>query len=121
MFKKILVVEDDVQISDLMRRYISSVGYEVDVIKNGYKLFDTLDSGEYGMIFMDVLMPGQTGLELLKELKKDEKYKNIPVVMLSNVVDQVKMDEAMVCGAAEYLIKVNTDLNKVREVLERLG
>jgi len=116
--KKVLVVEDDVQLLNLLKIQIESgLGCEVEAVFNSSVVMDLLEKNSYILVLLDVLLPGQSGIDLLKEMK--EAYPDLPVVMLSNVADPVKADQARALGADDYLIKVEIEREDVVALVRR--
>lgn len=96
--KRILFAEDEEVLRDLAQHFLTSAGYEVDIVENGQSLLEILQSGltKYDLIVTDNTMPGIFGVDVLDKLKKDPnfiKFKNLPVIVYSSdidVEDQVK-------------------------------
>lgn len=65
------------------------------------------------MVILDLMLPKLNGFEFLEKIKKDEKLKNIPVVVLSNLGQKTDMDKVMALGAVDYLIKTEYSLEEV--------
>jgi two-component system, OmpR family, alkaline phosphatase synthesis response regulator PhoP len=110
---RILLVEDD----KFLRK-----ACEMSLKKRGLVVFTATD-GEEGLrearasipdlILLDMLMPKLSGLETLAELKKDERTRNIPVVILSNSSIETKIQKAKELGAAGYLVKASLSLQQL--------
>lgn len=80
---KILVVDDDHDILSVMEILLSMKGFTVDIISRGDITFERLESFEPDLILLDVLISGQDGRTICKEIKQNEKYKHLPILMLS--------------------------------------
>jgi two-component system phosphate regulon response regulator PhoB len=85
MAKKILVVDDDKNAVKFLTTVLTENGYESSSAPDGREALDKLKEGAVDLIVLDVMMPKKTGLVLFRELKKDEKYSHIPVLMLTGV------------------------------------
>lgn len=100
---KILIIEDEQRVADLLRRgleeigYIASVAYDADM---GMRLFR---SGEYDLIVSDIVLPGKSGFELVKEVKALSK--NTPVIMLTALGTTDDKLEGFDAGADDYMVK----------------
>lgn len=100
---KILIIEDEQRVADLLRRgleeigYIASVAYDADM---GMRLFR---SGEYDLIVSDIVLPGKSGFELVKEVKGLSK--NTPVIMLTALGTTDDKLEGFDAGADDYMVK----------------
>jgi len=104
MDRRILVVDDDMINRKLLSVLLKKNGY-TDVIEaeNGKEALAMIQAEPMDMILLDIIMPEMNGLDLLKILKQDEKFKNIPVAILTT--DDSKKTEALNLGACAVLIK----------------
>jgi CheY-like chemotaxis protein len=117
--KKILLVEDEDIMIDLLQRKLSKEGYEVSVARDGeegLKKMREMDP-KPDLILLDIIMPKMGGFEVMEEMAKDEKLKNIPVIVISNSGQPVELDRAKKLGAKDWLIKTEFD---PKEVLEKV-
>ena len=105
MSHRVLVVDDDRSVRTSTARALELEGYEVEVAVDGLQGLDTLASAGAELIVLDVMMPKRSGFEVLEQIKKNSQYKDVPVVMLSNLAGKEDADRAIQMGAAEYLIK----------------
>jgi CheY-like chemotaxis protein len=119
MAKKILLVEDEEIMIDLLQRKLSKEGYEVSVARDGeegLKKMREMDP-KPDLILLDIVMPKMGGFEVMEEMAKDESLKNIPVIVISNSGQPVELDRAKKLGAKDWLIKTEFD---PKEVLEKV-
>ena len=120
--KKILIIEDDPYLSEMYQMKFKLEGYSVLVARDGQEGLDSAFATKSDIILLDLVMPIKDGYHVLKELKENNKTKDIPVLVLSNLgqVDEIK--RAMNDGADKYLIKANmTPEQLVKEVKEALA
>ena len=103
--KTILLVEDDVFVSDIYQTKLGQEGFEVVVAENGMEAMKKLETVVPDLILLDIIMPYMDGMEVLQKIKGKEEWKNIPVILLSNLSDKEKVDEGIGMGASDYLIK----------------
>lgn len=115
--KKIMIVEDDIFVSDIYQVKVGTMeGYEAIVATNGQEAVKKLEEGVVpDLIMLDIVMPYMDGIEFLKYLKAKEEWKNIPVLMLSNLYDKDQVDDALAIGANDYLIKSHFTPSEVME------
>lgn len=125
--KKILIIDDDKSLQEVLKIKLESVGFETDDALNGKSgLKKALDTHP-DLILLDLVMPEMTGQEMLTELQKDSWGKTAPVIILTNVSDPIKMaqtEEGSVGNTTlfDYVIKSDSSLDKVVEkVKEKLG
>jgi CheY-like chemotaxis protein len=102
MAKKILVVDDDEGITEVVQIVLEGEGYEVKTSKDG-ECFANLSSGLADLILLDLLLAGADGRALCKMLKNDEQTKHIPIVVLSAHANTGKLADDS--GADDFLQK----------------
>ena len=119
MAKKILLIEDEEIIIELLHRKLLQEGYEVFVARDGEEGLKKMREMEPkpDLILLDIIMPKMGGFEVMEEMKKDEKLKDIPVIVISNSGQPVELDRAKKLGAKDWLIKTEFD---PKEVLEKV-
>ncbi len=117
---KVLAVDDDMINLKLMKSMLLKTPNVAEVIeaKNGADALDVLKSqNDIGLILLDIIMPVMGGIEVLKIVRADSNYKNIPVIVLTT--DETKKSEALECGANDFVMKpVRSEV--VAEKIERL-
>jgi len=116
--KKILLAEDDKFISLAYKDGLKRAGYEVEHAQNGKEALEKIKSFNPDLVFLDIIMPEMNGFEALEEIKKDEKLKNIPVIILSNLGQDTDIEKGKKLGAVDYLIKANLSMNEVIQKIE---
>ena len=100
---KILVVDDDMINRKLLSVLLKKGSYEVIEAENGMEAFNIIKNEPVDMVLLDIVMPIMDGIDLLKSLKQDDNYKNIPIAILTT--DDTKKNEALSLGACDVLIK----------------
>ena len=103
--KTILLVEDDAFVSDIYHTKLTEEGYVVIIAENGLEAMKKLGENAPDLILLDIVMPYMDGLEVLNKLKADEKWKQIPVILLTNLSQKEEVEEGLKSGANDYLIK----------------
>ena len=83
--KKVLIVDDDVDVRKFVSKLIERAEYEAIEAKNGIEGMGKVREDKPDLIILDVLMPKQSGIRMYRELKTDEPLKDIPVIMLSAI------------------------------------
>jgi CheY-like chemotaxis protein/two-component sensor histidine kinase len=102
-----LVVEDSEQAAELLRMYIESAGYRVEIARNGTDAVDMAKRLRPSVITLDLLLPVKDGWQVLKELKRHPLCKHIPVIVVS-IIDEKNLGFSL--GAVDYFVKpVNRD------------
>ena len=83
--KKVLIVDDDVDVRKFVSKLVERAGYEAIEAKNGIEGMGKVREDKPDLVILDVLMPKQSGIRMYRELKTDEPLKDIPVIMLSAI------------------------------------
>lgn len=102
MQRKILVVDDDDRLRDLLAEYLSRYDYTVDTLPDGSDLMNVIRKGNPELIVLDIMMPGKNGLELCREVRKEF---NVPIIMLTARGDVSDRIVGLEIGADDYLPK----------------
>ncbi len=123
MAEKILVVEDDSNIEQLVTFKLKNSGYEVFTAHNGAEAIEFLKNTIVNLVITDVMMPIMNGKELVIELKKDPKNKSIPIIMLTSRTLEKEVVEGFSLGVEDYIKKPFSPqelLVRVKTVLARI-
>lgn len=118
----ILLVEDDHFVSDIYKRKLASDGYEVLFAPDGREALKALEGTIPDLVLLDIMMPFVDGMEVLQKMKEDERWKNIPVVMLTNLAEKDNIEKSIAMGADGYVIKAHfTPSEVVQKIKTVLG
>lgn len=101
----ILVVDDNAMSRKVIQFRLTRDGYEVVTAASGQEALEAIEREPVGLVFLDLLMDGMSGSEVLATLKKDERFCDIPVVIVSGVEDPAIIDECIQSGARDFLPK----------------
>lgn len=113
--KKIILVEDDDPTRDALEMALRTTGLTLINFKNGYQLINTrIDAPD--LFLLDNLLPGLTGIELCRFIKRDKRLRHIPVIIMSAAVDFEK--QARAAGAVEVIPKPFS-LKELREIVAK--
>lgn len=115
MVKKILIIEDDSFIRDLYKRQLDLAGFQTDAVGLGEEGLMALKTNMYDLVLLDIMLPHMNGLDVLKQIKGDEKHKNTPVILLTNLVQDNLIKEALALGAKDYIMKVSYTPDQIVE------
>jgi two-component system OmpR family response regulator len=119
MEKRILIVDDDREIRDLLAQFLGKHEYQVETAANGNELMKKLDAGRYDIIVLDLMMPGEDGLSLCRKLRVTS---NIPVIMLTAMGEDTDRIVGLEIGADDYIAKPFNPrelLARIKAVLRR--
>lgn len=118
--KKILIVEDDAFIRDIYQMKFSQEEFDVISAENGVEALKKIEQGIPDVILLDIVMPYMDGMETLKNIRKNEAWKKIPVIMLTNISEKEKITEAGENEVSDYLIKSHFTPSEVVEKVNSL-
>lgn len=119
MNKKVLVIEDDTFLQQVYSDQLIKNGYEVETALSGEDGLKKIESNP-DVVLLDMILPGMSGIDVLKALKKDPKSKKIPVIILTVVEEKEDIKKSLKLGADDYLLKSKFSLNEVVDKIERV-
>ncbi len=119
MAKKILIIEDEKIICDLLERKLTREGYSVVITTNGIDGLVKMREDRPDIVLLDIIMPKMGGFEVMEEMNKDETLKDIPVIVVSNSGQPVEIDRIKKMGAKDWLIKTEFDPQEVLEKVKK--
>lgn len=103
--KKILIIEDDPTIFNLVRAFLEKENYSVRISTNGLKGFKQALKETPDLILMDIIMPVMDGFQCLSYLKKDKELYKIPVIILTSLSQETNILKAINGGVIDYMTK----------------
>lgn len=124
MSKKILIIEDDKILAELLEKKLKNAGFEVTLAFDGEEGLASLRANKPDLILLDIVMPQKNGLELMEEMNKNPETSptKIPVIVISNSGQPVEIDRVLKLGAKDYLIKTEFNPQEVIEkVIKQIG
>lgn len=114
----ILLVEDDSFLRKLLSDKLQHEGFELFEATNGQEALDFLKNTKPILMLLDLMMPGVDGFQVLESVRKEERIKDLPVIILSNVAEKHLLERVQTLGADDYLIKAHFVLE---EIIERIN
>lgn len=116
---KIMIIEDD---TNLLKNYVTELEllkYNVVTVSDGGKAIAAVSKEKPDLILLDIMLPNKNGIDILDELRQDDKFKDLPVVMLTNYGDEENIRKSLELGALDYLKKYNVTPSDVGQRLEK--
>ena len=112
---RVLFVEDDPAVAHMYKLKLELDGYAVDLAVDGVQAVEMAMGNPPDIIFLDIRLPKMDGLGVLEALRKDERTRTVPVVILSNYSEHELVDRGLRLGALEYLVKSQTTPARVAD------
>lgn len=103
--KKILAVDDDAGICDLLAQGLPPMGYDVVCASSGKQCRGALAKEPFDLILMDIMMPDVDGITLTQEIRSNPKTADIPILVVSGLSDAGTLEDALLYGAVDYVVK----------------
>jgi DNA-binding response OmpR family regulator len=116
---KILIVDDDVTITELMKALMTMEGYQPTAVNDSTKAVEVASTVKPDVITLDLMMPGLSGFELCELLHQDPRFAGTPIMIVSARDDSESKARAIQAGAKEYLTKpfvMNDLMQKIKEL-----
>lgn len=122
--KNILLVEDDLFLGKMLMRRLKVEGAKSVWTQNGEEALDKLKDDTFDLIIADLMMPKMDGRELIKRVKADEKTKDIPIIVLTNLISSIstkdELEEIKNSGISGLFVKSNTLLSDLVDKVANL-
>ena len=118
--KTILLVEDSIVTRTQERRILEGAGYKVVISVDGIDALNKLSSQPFDAVISDIVMPNMDGLTLTEKIRKDTKYKELPVILVTTLSSDEDRKKGMDVGANAYIAKPTFDQKMLLEIMERL-
>lgn len=113
----VLVVEDEEFLVRALKDNLVAEGCSVSVATDGEEVVERLKEKKPSLILLDLLLPKKNGFDVLRDLKSNPEYQYIPVVVLSNLGEDVEIKRALELGASDYFVKSQ---HPIQEVIEKV-
>jgi len=115
----ILVVDDNIDTIRPLARLLQYMGHKVHCVTSGSEALGYLNVVRPQLVLLDVSMPEMDGLEVLKRMRSDKQLDGLPVVMYTALSDSTRRNKAMELGAADYLVKGQTNLGELQAKIDQ--
>lgn len=122
--QRILVVEDEANIQELLRYNLEKNGYKVTIADNGVDGLEKAFCNVPDLIILDIMLPGLDGLEVCKRLRMEKKTKKVPIIMLTAKSEEFDKVLGLELGADDYMTKpfsINELIARIRAAIRRTG
>jgi DNA-binding response OmpR family regulator len=117
--RKVLVVDDDITISEMLKLGLEVAGYSVETVSDEASLWKNIYNIKPDIILMDIGMPGIDGISLCRKVRLSKGLEKVPVIMVSAFSDNSTFHDAMLFGANDFLVKP-FNIDDVKKKMEAL-
>lgn len=121
MQQTIFIADDDAFLRQVYTKELSDAGYRVVAAENGEVAIKLLKKEKPAVIFLDILMPGQDGFDVLEAVKKTPALSSVPVIILTNLHQKVEVERAKELGAHEFLSKAEIKMGDLARVAKQFA
>ncbi len=118
--KKVLVVEDNSSLRQTLAEFLESDDFDVITASDGEEAINLAQNNNPDIILLDIILPKKNGFEVIQVLKDDERTKNIPIVLLTNLGSLSDIQKALDLGATTYLVKGDYQLKEIVEKIKEI-
>jgi len=117
--KKLIIIEDEETLLNLLDKKLNQEGYSVDIARDGEEGLEKIKNNKPDLILLDIVMPKMGGFEVMEILRKDEELSKIPIIIISNSGQPVELDRAKELGVVDWLIKTDFDPQEVVDKVKK--
>jgi CheY-like chemotaxis protein len=122
MPKKILLIEEEEIISNFLQNKLAKNGYEVLVANDSQEGLEKMEGIRPDLVLLDVVMPAISGFGVMEEMAKNDKLKNIPVIVISNSGMPEEINQARALGARDFVTKTDFDPQTIiSKIIRQIG
>ena len=111
--KTVFVIEDDMLLIKAYQIKFEKEGVTVWTATDGKEAFSYLDKPCPDVVLLDLLLPGISGFDILTSIRKNDRWKDVPVLVLTNLGQSSDVEKAKALGVTDYLVKANTKINDI--------
>ncbi|MBN1541508.1 response regulator transcription factor [candidate division KSB1 bacterium] len=122
MSKKILLVDDEQDIIDLLKFNLENEGYETDFALDGERALEQALNEKFDLVLLDIMLPGKDGREILRELRQNSSTRSLPVIFLTAKDSEIDEVIGLELGADDYIVKpisIRKLLARIKTVLRK--
>lgn len=117
--KNILLIEDDLFLIDIYRKKLEENGFSVDVASDGDEGLKKLKEKKPDVLLLDIVLPNFDGWEIIRKVKKEKQFKDLKIIILSNLGQKAEVEKGLDLGAVKYLIKAHYTPTEVVEEIKK--
>ena len=115
----ILLLEDDIFLVELLEKKFFQLGIKSFAVADVSDALEILEKEKIDALLLDIILPDADGIEFLKNLKQNLKFKNLPVIIISNLGQKEEVQKGLEAGADFYLVKANVTTDEIASILKK--
>lgn len=115
--KRVLIIEDDLTLRNVLAEFLESEGFSVGVASDGEEGLALIDSFNPDIVLLDIILPKKNGFEVLKTVRDKEGGLSVPFILLTNLGSLDDIEKALELGATTYLVKGDY---QIKEIVEKI-
>lgn len=119
--KKILIVEDEDTLLNVLKDRFEADGWEVAVAVDGEEAISVIKESPFDLVLLDLIMPKKDGFEVLKEVRSNPKFENLPIIVISGLGGDEDIKKALALGANDYFVKTQHPMSEIIEKVKKYG
>lgn len=120
MTKKILIVEDDKFLRELIKKKLINEGFEIAEAADGEEALKKMKEEKPQLVLLDLILPSIDGFEVLTRAKNDPEIKQIPIIILSNLGQREEIEKGLKLGAMDFLVKAHFTPSEIIEKIKTI-
>lgn len=121
MGQRILVADDEPSILLSLQVLLQKAGYDVRVARTGEEVLQAVEDARPDLIILDAMMPARSGYDVCQELRRQDRWRDVPIIMLTAKGREVDREKGLALGANDYVTKPFSTRELVETVRRRLG
>lgn len=117
---KILLIEDDPLLVDIYTTKLKEAGFKTVLVDHAEKALEVIDAAKPDVILLDIVLPHIDGWEILQSIRQNSSFKDIKIIILSNLGEKEEIERGLRLGADQYLIKAHYTPSEVVQQIKNL-
>jgi len=120
IIKKVLIVEDEQVLLKTIEFTVKNRGYETVTAIDGETAIKLIKDENPDLVLLDVMIPRKNGIEVLREMREDNLFKETPVILLTNLSDEETISQGVTLGAKGYFVKADLTLDEIADKVDEI-
>ncbi len=118
--KRLLIVEDEEILARILKDRFEDAGWRVTSARDGEVAIEMIKTNKFDLVLLDLILPRKDGFEILHEVRTDDSFKKLPIIIVSNLGGDEDIKKALELGATDYFVKTEHSISEIIEKLNKL-